>query len=86
MKKILFLIPTLGNGGAEKVLVNLVNNIDKSKYDVTLMCIFDTGVHRKFLHQDVHYRFIFRKQFKGSTQIFKLFRPETLYRHLIKGQ
>lgn len=31
MKKILFLIHDLGQGGAEKVLVNLLNNMDRSK-------------------------------------------------------
>ena len=30
MKKVLFLIHDLGQGGAEKVLVNLVNNRDRS--------------------------------------------------------
>lgn len=34
MKKVLFLIHTLGAGGAEKVLINLVNNLDQSKYDI----------------------------------------------------
>ena len=33
MKKILFLIHDLGAGGAEKVLVNLVNNMDSDKHD-----------------------------------------------------
>mgnify|MGYP001028934345 FL=1 len=33
MKKILFFIPNLMHGGAEKVLVNLVNNLDKNKYN-----------------------------------------------------
>ncbi len=86
MKKIMFLIPTLGNGGAEKVLVNLVNNMDTTKYEITVMCIFDTGVHKESLHENIGYKFIFRKQFRGSTQIFKLFRPETLYRHFVKDR
>ena len=34
MKKILFFIPTLAHGGAEKVLVNLVNNLDNNKFDI----------------------------------------------------
>ena len=42
MKSILFLIPSLGGGGAEKVLVNLVNNLDKTKYDVT---VFSMPIH-----------------------------------------
>ena len=32
MKKVLFLIHDLGQGGAEKVLVNLANNLDKTKF------------------------------------------------------
>ena len=38
-KKILFLIHDLGHGGAEKVLVNLVNNIDQSKFDIFVMAL-----------------------------------------------
>ena len=36
MKKILFLIHDLGHGGAEKVLVNLVNNMDRTKFDISV--------------------------------------------------
>ena len=43
-KKILFLIPNLAHGGAERVLVNLVNNLDSQKYDVTVQTLFDVGV------------------------------------------
>ncbi len=41
MIKILFLINTLGGGGAERVLVNLVNNMDRSVYDITVETMFD---------------------------------------------
>jgi len=34
--KILFFITSLEGGGAEKVLVNMVNNMDQSKYDITI--------------------------------------------------
>lgn len=36
MLKVLFLIHDLGQGGAEKVLVNLVNNMDRSKFDISV--------------------------------------------------
>ena len=49
MKKILFLIHDLGQGGAEKVLVNLVNNMDHTKFDITVMTLFDHGENRQFL-------------------------------------
>ena len=51
MKKVLFLIHTLGAGGAEKVLINLVNNLDQSKYDITLMTVIDTGILNKILQK-----------------------------------
>ena len=61
MKKVLFLIPTLGTGGAEKVLVNLANNLDKTKFDVTVQAIFDGGVNTQFLNSDVKYKYVFKR-------------------------
>ena len=86
MKKILFFIPNLMHGGAEKVLVNLVNNLDKDKYDITLQTIFDVGVNKQDLKKNIKYKYIFKKLFRGSTTIFKLFSPEFLYKHLIKEE
>ena len=40
MKKVLFLIHDMGQGGAEKVLVNLVNN-RWFNIDITVMTLFD---------------------------------------------
>lgn len=82
-KKILFLIPNLAHGGAERVLVNLVNNLDKSKYDVTVQTVFDVGVNRKYLSTNVRYIAGFRHQFRGNSHLQKLFTPETLYNYLI---
>ena len=42
-KTILFLIHDLGPGGAEKVLVNLVNNMDKEQFDITIMALSGNG-------------------------------------------
>lgn len=60
MKKVLFLIHTLGAGGAEKVLVNLVNNLDRKKYDITVMTVIDTGIYRDELISDIKYKTMFR--------------------------
>ena len=60
MKKIIFLIHTLGGGGAEKVLVNLVNSLDKSKYNITVMTVIDTGIFKKDLNSDINYKSIFK--------------------------
>lgn len=86
MKKVLFFIPNLMHGGAEKVLVNLVNNLDKDKYDITLQTIFDEGVNKKYLKEDIKYKYVFKYLFRGSTTIFKLFSPKFLYSTLIRDK
>lgn len=84
MKRILFFITSLAGGGAEKVLVNLVNNLDKTKYEVTLLSLFDVGVNKQFLKDDVIYKSIFKKSFRGNIHLFKLFSPRFLYNKMIK--
>ena len=82
-KKILFLIPSLHHGGAEKVLVNLVNNLDEAKYDITLQTLFDVGVHRDSLKPHIRYRSCMKRQFRGNTTFFKLFSPKFLWKKLV---
>lgn len=84
MKKILFLIHDLGPGGAEKVLVNLVNNMDKTKFDITVHSLFDEGVNRQFLAPHIHYTYSFSKMFRGNSKIMKVFSPKLLHKLLIK--
>lgn len=84
MKKILFLIPNLSVGGAEKVLVNLVNNMDKNRFDITVMSLFGGGVNEQFLKNHIKYKYCFKKTFRGNSQILKLFSPKTLYKKFIK--
>ena len=83
MKKILFLIHDLQGGGAEKVLVNLVNNMDHSCFDITVMTLFDVGVNRQFLSKDVSYRYAFKKMLHGNSHLMKLLTPQQLYRWVV---
>lgn len=84
MKKILFLIPSLGGGGAERVLVNLVNNLDKTKYDVTVQTVFDVGVNREYLENHITYVSGVNKQFPGNTKVLKFLSPKSLYQIIVK--
>lgn len=85
-KRVLFAIPTLGGGGAEKVLVKLVNNMDNTKYDITLFAIFGGGVNKKYLNENIKYYSYFDKQFKGNIHLLKLFSPKLLSRLMIKEE
>lgn len=84
MKKLLFLIPTLKHGGAEKVLVNLVNNLDPQKYDITVQTLFDVGVNKANLKPHIHYRSVFKRDFRGNNQFFQLFPVKLLWKRLAK--
>lgn len=82
--KVLFLIHDLGHGGAEKVLVNLVNHLDRSQFDITVLAIFGGGVNAQFLKPDIHYKTCFPKAFPGNRHVMKLFSPRLLHRLFVK--
>ena len=84
MKRILFLIHDLGHGGAEKVLVNLVNNMDAEQFDITVLALFGGGVNRQFLKPHIHCRTVFPKAFPGNSHAMKLFSPRVLHKWFIR--
>ena len=80
-KRLRFLINTLGGGGAEKVLVDLLNKLDPQKYDLSLVIIYG-GVNREKLHDHIHVRQLvpFRRGFLKwlfGSLLFKL--PDKLF-------
>lgn len=86
MIKILFLINTLGGGGAEKVLVNLVNNMDRSQFDITVETMFSGGVNQTILKPDIKY--ICKNAFtmKGISHIYKFLPSKYLYKKFINQE
>ena len=84
MKKILFLIHDLGQGGAEKVLVNLVNNMDRSKFDISVTVLFGGGVNEQFLAPDIHIHAVFPKEVPGNSKLMKLLTPAQLHKLCVK--
>lgn len=83
MKSVLFVIPTLGGGGAEKVLVNLVNNLNRTKYEIEILTLFKCNKNLQFLDKGIKVRNCLGKQFRGNRMFFKLFTPKFLYNSLI---
>lgn len=84
MKKVLFLIHDLGQGGAEKVLVNLVNNMNYTKFDITVLSLFGGGVNEQFLNPNIHYLTAFKKIIRGNSKLMKLFTPKQLHNYFVK--
>ncbi|WP_391202993.1 glycosyltransferase [Psychrobacillus sp. L4] len=87
MKKVLFLIYQLRGGGAEKVLVDIVNHMDKKKYDITVMTVVDCSKDKHLLQEDIKYKYIFKGYLKYDRLFFKLMKsatPKFLYSLFIK--
>jgi len=82
-KKILFLIPSLGGGGAERVLVNLVNNMDLEKYDITIETMFEGGVNEVFLDKRLHCICKNACCFKGVSRVYAYIPATVLYKYYI---
>lgn len=83
-KKLLFLIPNLQGGGAERVLVNLLNSMDVNKFDITVQTLFRAGVNAEFLDKRIRLIEGKVKQFSGNVFLMKLFRPSWLYHFFVK--
>ena len=75
MKKILFGITGLTIGGAERVLVDLVNKL-ASNYDITIFTLYPKGELEKELNENVKLKSLYDKPYKELSKMGqKLFAP-----------
>lgn len=58
-KRILFIMPDLPSGGAEKVLVDIFKNFDYSTYEVTLLLKYRQGVYLTDIPSEVRFKTMF---------------------------
>ncbi len=72
--KILFLYGPLGGGGAERVLLDLLNNLDYTKYDVDLCLFVNQGILLSEVPKQVtvfslwdHYSYYYKIAFRASV-------------------
>lgn len=68
MKKIIFVMQSLYNGGAERSLVNLLNELPKGKFDISLLLFKEEGMFLKQVPDNVHV-------LDTPTSLKKLFSP-----------
>ena len=71
MIKILFHIDTLGGGGAEKVLCNLVNHMDQTKFDITIQTVFPDNA-AEYLVDGIHYKCIYPSDNKFNRNLYRI--------------
>ena len=68
MKKILFGITGLTIGGAERVLVDLANELSKS-YDITIFALYTKGELEKELNSNVKLKSLFKYSYKEMSKL-----------------
>lgn len=72
-KKLCFIVPNLGTGGAEKVALNLLNNINLKIFDLTLIIIYkNKGDYFKDLRKEV--KCIFLEKNRIINSFFSIYR------------
>ena len=72
MIKILFFIDTtLASGGAEKVLRELVNNMDQSRFDITVHTLWKEDAE-KYLAPGIRYRYMFDRKTPWNARRFRI--------------
>lgn len=83
MKNILFFTESLSGGGAEKVLVTLLNHLDKSKYCITLLTLVDTGVLKKDVDfSQITYRTVIKQSNHPILRWWYKVKYKLLYQYL----
>ncbi|MFV0560944.1 MAG: glycosyltransferase [Enterococcus sp.] len=80
MQRVLFLIPTLKGGGAEKILVDLVKQLKKETFVIEVRTLFHEGPYFEELQELVTVSWCFPKQFRGNSHVMKILSPQMLYR------
>lgn len=92
-KRILFLIESFIVGGAERVLIDIVNNLDADKYDITVCSVYKHSVYKGYnktfdnpFKKHIHYKYVINNQIGWLYLLFNYLLnriPNFLYKVLI---
>lgn len=97
-KKILFIIPSLTGGGTEKVLVDILQNLNFDQYEVSLFIEFAEGVYMNEIPSNVEVISLYMRHTIWHDRWFRLLRLLHIYtcyhssvykyliRHLLRGK
>lgn len=74
---------SLGAGGAERVLVNLVNQLDRTRFSPAILTLFEKGVNAEELAEDVKLISPGLRKFRGMKTVLKRLPKKALYKRYI---
>lgn len=86
-KKVLFMLPTLGPGGAERVLVTVMNNIDRARFAPEFLAFNDAGPVREWVANDIPFHSFGHKSVKQSIipllRLIRREKPDVLFTTMV---
>ena len=92
MKKIVFGITSLGIGGAERVLVDIVNKL-QDEYDITIFTLYGKGAFEKELSNKIKIIRLYDNSYEAMSKIKKKIIPikvlisgKSIYKKYIQGK
>ena len=92
MKKIVFGITSLGIGGAERVLVDIVNKL-QNEYDITIFTLYGKGAFEKELSNKIKVIQLYSNSYEEMSKIKKKIIPikvlvggKSIYKKYIQGK
>lgn len=83
-KKILFLIESLGGGGAEKVLSTLIKYINRERFDITVCVISGGGIYEKEIAEKVRVHRVLKSasSYSGLGKVWYRIKYQMIYHWL----
>lgn len=86
-KRVLFLLEGFDKGGIEKVTLDIVNNLDPEKYDITVQTFWYGGHCHSLVAPHVKViPFFFRRYVRGIIRLIQYLPPRLLYRMFVRGE
>ncbi|MBT2216480.1 glycosyltransferase [Virgibacillus dakarensis] len=82
-KKVVFIIPSLRGGGAERVTVNIIRNLNPNKFDIKLILLKKEGPYLSLLPGDIEIIDLkterVRKSLIPLIKILNIIRPDVIF-------
>lgn len=85
MKKILILLKHFSIGGAEKMFLRILNNVDTRKYNIHIMLVFNQQVQNLSNFSNISISSIFNRK-NDETKALIRFHPQKVYKEHIKEE
>lgn len=82
-KSVLFIMPALPGGGAEKVLIDILRRFDRDRFQLTLLLLFRDDVYTSSIPDDVEVLYLHRRSTLNHERIIRRLRMYGMYHRFV---